>query len=125
MESTKIALQEKSRTARLWLQYKEYIVTCRNFIRASRTCDWKLHLQAISKMTNLYAATGHINYAKSARIYLQLMLNLENTNPWLHQKFSEEGLFVVRRSDRFWAGLWPGLTIDWTARLAIEQLKVI
>ena len=52
------ALQEKSRTARLWLQYVEYVETCRNFIRASRTGDWKLHLYAISKMTNLYAALG-------------------------------------------------------------------
>ena len=96
LESTKIALQEKSRTARLWLQYIEYIETCRNFIKASRTGNWKLHLYVISKMTNLFAATGHINYGKSARIYLQLMLDRENTNPWLHQKFSEEGLFVIR-----------------------------
>ena len=73
----------------------------------SRVGNRKLPLYAISKMTNLYAATGHINYAKSARIYLRLMLDLENTNPWLHHKFSEEGLFVVERSDRFWARLWP------------------
>ena len=72
------------------------------------------HLYATSKMTNLFAATGHINYAKSARIYLQLMLDLENTNPWLHQKFSEEGLFVIRRSNRFWAGPWPYVTIEQT-----------
>ena len=35
LKSTKIALQEKSRAASLWLQYIEYIETCRNFIRAS------------------------------------------------------------------------------------------
>ena len=34
-------------------------------------------------MTNLYVAPGHINYAKSARIHLQLMLDLENNNTWL------------------------------------------
>ena len=94
-KSAKIVLQEKSRTARLWLQYIEFIETCRNFIRVSRIDDWKLHLYAISKMTNLYTATGHINYAKSTRIYLQLMLDLQDTNPWLHQKFSED-LFGVR-----------------------------
>ena len=57
-------------------------------------------------MLNLFAATGHIHYAKSARIHLQQMLDLKNTHPWLYQKFSNEGLFVVRRSERFWAGLW-------------------
>ena len=58
-----------------------------------------------------YAATGYINYAESARIYLQLMLDLENTDPCLHEKLSEEGLFFVRQSNRFWAGLWSDLTI--------------
>ena len=95
LESTKIALQEKSRAARLWLQYIEYIETCRNLIRASRTGDRKLHMYAIMKMTNLYVATEHINHAISARICLQLILDLKNTNSWLHQMFSEEGLFVV------------------------------
>ena len=34
LESTKIALQEKSRTARLWLQYIKYVETCKNFIQS-------------------------------------------------------------------------------------------
>ena len=68
LESTNIALQEKSWTAKLWFQYIEYIETCRNFMRASGTGDWKLHLYAISKMTYLYATIGNINYAKSARL---------------------------------------------------------
>ena len=114
LESTKITLREKSRTERLWLQYIEYIETCRSFIRESRTGDWKLHLYAISKMTNLYAATEHLNYAKAARIYLQLMLYLENINLWLHRKFSEGGLFVIRRINRFWAGLSTDLTEEQT-----------
>ena len=91
-----------------------------DFIRISRTGDWKLHLYAISKMTNLYAATGHINYAKSARIYLQLMLDHENTNPRLHQNFSED-LFVVQQSDQIWGGLWPDLAIEQIMTKPIEK----
>ena len=53
LKSIKSALQEKSRTARLWVQYIKYIETYRNFVRASRTGDWKLHLYAISKMAIL------------------------------------------------------------------------
>ena len=41
------------------------------------------------------------------------MLDLENSYPWLHQKFSE-GLFVVRRSDRFRAVLWPDVPTEQT-----------
>ena len=121
LEETKESLWDKSRTARLWLQYIEYVETSRNFIRAARTGNWNMHLYAISKMTNLYAATGHINYAKSARIYLQQMLDLSNTHSWLHHKFCEEGLFIVRRSDRFWAGLWPDLTIEQVMMRAIKS----
>lgn len=112
LEETKNKLRTKSRTARLWLQYIDYVEICRVFIRAARTGDWSLHLYSISKMLNLFAATGHIHYTKSARIYLQLMLNLETTHPWLYRRFAVEGLFIVRRSDRFWAGLWPDLTIE-------------
>ena len=40
------------------------------------------------------------------------MVNLEHTHPWLYQRFAVEGLFVVRRSERFWAGLWPDLSVE-------------
>ena len=34
------------------------------------------------------------------------MLELETTYPWAYKNFSEHGYHTVRRSDRFWAGLW-------------------
>ena len=121
VEEKKSSLRENSRTAQLWIQYIEYVEACRNFIRASRTSDWPLHLFSAGKMMNLFAATRHHNYTKSTRIYLQLMCDLPEKHPWLQQKFSEEGLFVVRRSDRFWAGLWPDLTIEQVMMRAIKS----
>ena len=41
-----------------------------NFIRAERIGNWYLHFVSISQMLNLFAATGNVNYAKSARMYL-------------------------------------------------------
>ena len=64
------SLAEASRTSKLWLQYSEYVETVKLFIRAERTGNWNLHLIAVGKMMNLFAATGHINYAKSSRLYL-------------------------------------------------------
>ena len=43
--------------------------------------DWSLHLAAVEKMIPLFAATGHNNYAKSERLYLQLMRDLHVTYP--------------------------------------------
>jgi hypothetical protein len=40
------------------------------------------------------------------------MLDLPQTYPWLQEKLSTEGFHVIRRTDRFWAGLWPDLIIE-------------
>ena len=63
-------------------------------------------------MLNMFAATGHINYAKSARLYLQNMLELPNRYPSLYKDFAQNGYHTVRRSDTFWAGLWSDLIIE-------------
>lgn len=63
-------------------------------------------------MLNLFAATGHINYAKSARLYLQLMRDLPTGHPWLYDCFIEQGFHTVRRSSRYWAGLWTDHIIE-------------
>ena len=109
-----------SRTACLWLQYIEYVDIVKEFICAERTSNWMLHLQAVQKMTNLFAASGHINYARCSRLYIQEMLGLSEANPWLHQQF-QGGSHAVRRSERYWAGLWSDLTIEQTLMRSIKS----
>jgi len=117
----KALLAEQSPTAKLWLQYIEYIETLKLFIRAERTGNWSLHLIAVSRMLNLFAATGHINYAKSARLYLQLMLELPDDFPWLHEMFVNQGFHAVRRSNRYWAGLSTDLIIEQVLMRSIKS----
>ena len=71
------------------------------FIRAERVGNWNMHIIAVGRrpMLNLFAATGHFNYAKRARMYLQLMLELPAGHPWLYEQFTEHGYHTVRRSD--------------------------
>ena len=57
------------------------------------------------RMLNLFAATVHIHYAKSARLYPQEMNKLATEHPWLYQKFVD-GYHSVRRSKRYWSGIW-------------------
>ena len=113
------SLSNKSRTAKLWVLYLNYITTIKKYIVAERTSNWYLHLEATKEMLNLFAATGHINYAKSARLYVQQMIDLQNSNPWLHHKF-EQGMHAIRRSNRNWAGLWPDLVIEQTLMRSIK-----
>lgn len=107
IESTKMT----SRTSALWVQYMEMQDILRKHICAERTGNWSLHLQVIQDMLPYLAAAGHNLYTKCARVYLQQMLNLKTEHPNVQQHF-EEGLHVIRRSDRLWAGLSPDLVIE-------------
>ena len=119
LSDRKTTLSAKSRTAKLWILYLDYISTIKKYIIAERTSNWALHLKTTKEILNLFAATGHINYAKSARLYLQQMMELKQKHPWLHHKF-EEGFHAVRRSDRYWAGLWSDLIIEQTMMRSIK-----
>ena len=120
VESKRFELAITSTTAKLWINFMDYIGVIRIFITAARTGDWNLSLVAMQKMINLFAATGHINYARCLRLQLQLMLDLHKTHPWLHSQFANDGFHVIRRSERFWAGLWTDLVIE---QVLMKSLK--
>ena len=73
-------LIDSLRTAKLRLQYMNYLSTIKEFVRAEESGNWQGHL-AMGKILNLFAATGLINYVKSGRLYLQFMLDLEKDYP--------------------------------------------
>ena len=100
-----------TRTTMLWLLYLDMVSILQRFIKAERMANWKLHLQTVQDMLPYFAASGHSLYAKSAYVYLQIMLRLPETHLDAHRKFME-GYHVVRRSDRFWAGLSSDLIIE-------------
>lgn len=108
------------RTAKLWIQYMDMVDLLRDFIRSERTGNWKLHLATVRKMIPYFAAAGHNNYTKSAQLYLQQMERLERDHPDVYEHFMS-GHHVVRRSDRFWAGLSCDLTIEQTLMRAAKS----
>ncbi|XP_014681447.1 PREDICTED: uncharacterized protein LOC106821245 [Priapulus caudatus] len=58
-------------------------------------------------------AAGHLPYAKSARLYLQQMDELEKTMPTdEYSLFTEKGYFTIRRRDSFWSGNFSDQTIE-------------
>ena len=60
-------------------------------------------------------------YAKGCRLYLQMMMDLPNSHPWLYRMFAEHGLHAVRRSARFWGGLSTDLVIEQTLMKAVKS----
>ena len=113
-------LEQQSRTGKLWLLYIHYVRVLKNYIIAERTSNWALHLHATVNMLNLFAASGHINYAKSTRLYIQQMRALSETQPWLAEQFNI-GKHAVTRSNRYWAGLWSDLVIEQTLMRSVKS----
>ena len=120
LQDLKHALFEQSRTSRLWLLYMRCVDILKQFLLAERTGNWLLHLHTVQSMMSLFAATGHINYAKSSRLYVQQMENLEKSHPLLHEQFLQ-GFHSIRRSDRYWSGLSCDLVIEQTMMRAIKS----
>ena len=119
LKKKKLQLQS-SETSKLWLAYQEMVKTVRKLIAADRTSSWKLHLEAIQECLVIVAAAGHHNYLKSGYKYLQDMLKLPSDNPSVYELF-QKGQFVVRRSDRFWAGLGSDLVIEQVLMRSIKS----
>lgn len=99
------------RTAKLWLQYMDMITILKTFIKAERTGHWDLHLTMMKEMLPYFAAAGQHFYLKSGYIYLQQMYNLHNTHPDVYNMFIS-GSHVIRRSERYWAGLSTDLVTE-------------
>ena len=66
LDTKKEQLKNINRTARLWIQFLEYVYVMKLFIWAERLGDWEMHLTASKSTLNFFAANGHFNYAKSA-----------------------------------------------------------
>lgn len=106
-------LSIESRTARLWAQYIEMLEIVLLYIRAERVGDWNLHLFCVQSMLPYFHAAGHLNYAKTAHIYLQRMLSLRESLPIEElEKFVGKSYFTIKRTDKFWSGTWTDMVIE-------------
>lgn len=89
-------------------------------IKSERTGHFQLHIQSLKEMLPFLAASGHNNYTKSRWLYLQQMINLNETYPTVYDLFCQ-GHHVVRRNDSFWAGVSTDLAIE---QVLMKSLKV-
>lgn len=109
--SRNIIKNSETREGNLWINlYQEMVSVIKSFIKAERIGDWKLLLGTTLKMLPYFASAGHNNYLKSAYLYTQNMIKLENENQEIHEKFMS-GFHVIRRSNKFWCGLSSDLVI--------------
>ena len=120
IDEKKRNLIAQSRTAELWIKYLQMIGTARALIKADRTGSWSNHLKAVEECLPILAVAGHYNYLKTSHHYLQQMSQLETKHPDVYQKF-QEGLHVIRRTDRQWSGLACDLVMEQTLMRSIKS----
>ena len=81
-------LWENSHTAKLWIQYLHYVInTVKQFISAGCAGNWQNYLMVVRQMLILFSSTVHLQNAKSARFYLQLMDELPIDSSWSYNLF--------------------------------------
>ena len=75
----------------------------RLFVRAERCGSWDLHIDTVKRMLPYFHAAGHLQYAKSAHLYVQQMCDLQQVmNPDEYEQYRQQvkvkgtSLFVER-----------------------------
>lgn len=111
LDNCETELHARSKTSELCLNFQQILRVARALIVAHRTGFWLLHLSTFSDCLQIFAAAGHYNYLKSAHFHVQEMAQLETTHPDVFRKFPN-GLHVIRRSNRYWAGPSFDLTLE-------------
>ena len=123
-EDTFKRLAEGGRTPALWVQYHYMVDVIKNFIRFERLADHGGHLSCIvTTMLDTFAAAGHHQYAKGARLYCQLMKKLELLPGYkeIFEQFEVHGNHVVRYSRHDWSGTWCDICIEQTLMKAAKS----
>ena len=92
------------RTATLWLQYHDQVQLVKDYIRAERLSEFDNHLASVCEMLPTFAAAGHSQYAKGARLYLELMDMKLPTGSTLGELFRVHKLHTVRYNKCLWSG---------------------
>lgn len=117
-------IAERGKTATLWIQYIKMVSLVRSFIQAERCGDFDLHLSTIIEMIPFFHSSRHFNYAKSAHLYVQDMLELEKKmdSPEEFEKYSKRGFFTIRRSDKFFSGIYTDMIIEQSLMRSIHSI---
>lgn len=108
-------IENRSSTAKLWINYFKMVSIFKEFIVAERMGDWNSYLNTIEVMIPFFHAAGNFPYAKSVQLYLQDMKGLEKImDSEEYEKFTQNGYFTVRRTDKFFSGVHSDQIIEQT-----------
>ena len=122
MEKRLKEFADQGRTQRLWVQYHRLVQLTKDFIRFERTSDFAGHLSVVCAMLPNFASAAHSQYAKGARLYLEVMDLMLPVGSDLHDLFHNHRLHTVRYNESEWAGIWTDLCIEQTLMRSVKSV---
>ena len=81
-------------------RYMAMVMEMMTFIRAVRTGDWDLHLEALQLFVKYVFAHDMLNYARMIPVYLAEMEMVKETDPEIYQQEFQKGNWVVNKNAR-------------------------
>ena len=118
-------LAEGGRTPALWAQYHYMVDVITIFIRSERLAAYGMSC-IVTRMLDIFSASGYHQYAKGERLYCQLMKQLENVPSYKDalESFTTHGNRVFRYSCHEWSGTSCDICIEQTLMKVANPTEV-
>lgn len=88
---------------KFWTQFLQMMNIVRDLLRADREGIWELHLDAVQRALNLFAAFDSTNYLRWCSLYLEDMRRLPETAASVHEQFAKGNFSIKEIPGRFTA----------------------
>ena len=91
----------KLKTRAFWMKYINPMPIYNNFTRSFRTGDFELYIACLPKITNLFLAFNHVNYARWLVKYYDAIIKLPYKHVEVYKDFKNIWFGVKRTTNSF------------------------
>ena len=89
---------------RFWSTVLDLQLTLLAFVRAIRTSDFELYVQALSQLAPWFFALDHVHYARWVSVHIRDMSNLQKQCPDVHEHFMR-GAFTSNKTGNLYSAI--------------------
>ena len=101
------------KTAKFWRGYINFMYLYHNFTQSIRMDDLEIFISWLPKLTNIFFALNHPNYARWLVKYYDSVLKLNETDPEVYNEL-KQGWFPIRCSKKPFSSTAIDLTLEQT-----------
>ena len=84
------------KTAQYWIQYMDRVWLLLQFVQATKTNNFSLHVSCLKDLCPLLFTMNHQNYARYLSVYYVSLANLSLSHPGAEELLQDNGFSVSR-----------------------------